>query len=396
VILDRVSLGRVSARPSARGRHEGVAELRPVVAMGLLALASSCVIRDVPPTGRAHDARFGFLAAGAADFDRGAACGQWEKTLGSLDTYATSHVSFPETSPDAACFTRVTHAGRTVAPGRTPPDCAMPDASEREAMRALADRLGAAANPSPLFPCALKPAQREAAAKHNASVLRHVADQPETYPYTAILVPGFGNGSQAETSIASWLPGDACHPLSDLDRLRLGAMVPRTRRASDAWHGGVAPMVLVTGGFPHSSMIEAFAMLFLLECDAGAHVPEESVLVEPCAEHTHTNLRDAGRWLVAMGARTGYLVTDDEFQSDYFQDWTGFNLIAGSLDARSLRDWGYLVGSWRQASVGIEAGFWFTPYRFWAEPQTARPYGPAPPPVSLGSFTCVMSDGSRG
>ena len=47
-------------------------------------------------------------------------------------------------------------------------------------------------------------------------------------------------------------------------------------------------------------------------------------------------------------------------------------------DQRSLRDFGYLVGAWRQASVGMEAGFWFTPYRFWAEPEPG-----------LGGWSCV-------
>jgi hypothetical protein len=133
-------------------------------------------------------------------------------------------------------------------------------------------------------------------------------------------------------------------------------------------------------------MIEAFGMLYLLQCgsDSSSSLASSSppVLLEPCAEHTHTNLRNSGRWLVAMGARTGYLVTDDGLQSDYFQDGTIENVVAGSLDARSLRDWGYVVGSWRQASVGVQAGFWFTPFRFWAEPKAV-----------LGSFTCVMSDG---
>jgi hypothetical protein len=350
----------------------------------LILAASACVIRYAAPTQRAHDARFGFLANRPAVLDARAACENWNETLGALDSYATRHVSFPETDKDRACFTPVTHAGRSVAFGRTPPGCAVPGPSERDTMRTLAGRLRAlpASEPSPLFPCALRPEQRESAATHDASVLERVALLPANYPYTAILVPGFGTGAQAETSIANWLPGEACHPLAELDRLRLGAMVPRARRASDAWQGGVAPLVIVTGGSPHSSLVEAFAMLFLLECDASAHVPESSVLVEPCAEHTHTNLRNAGRWLVSMGARTGYLVTDDEFQADYFQDWTAVNLIGGSLDARSLRDFGYVLGSWRQASVGIESGFWFTPYRFWAETES-----------DLGSFSCVMSDG---
>jgi hypothetical protein len=79
-----------------------------------------------------------------------------------------------------------------------------------------------------------------------------------------------------------------------------------------------------------------------------------------------------------MGGRAAYLLTDDFLQSEYFQDSTGFELLLGSIDQRSLRDWGYVLGSWRQASIGIKAGFWFTPYRFWAEPRDA-----------LGSATCV-------
>jgi hypothetical protein len=360
----------------------GILDPRTWLARVIALFCVACVIRDAPPREKAHDARFGFLKTPMTTLDPKVACGHWQATLGSLDGYAMSHTSFPETDPSRACFTPVTHAGRTTLVGPIPPDCHAPRATEREAIRGLAERLESASPSKELFPCNLTPAQHRAAVTHNAGVLHKMAELPARYPYSTIIVPGFGHGSQAETSIASWLPGDACHPLSELDRLRLGAMVPRTRRASDAWHGGVAPAVLVTGGSPHSSMIEAFAMLYLLECEADASVPGDSVLVEPCAEHTHTNLRNAGRWLVAMGSRAGYLVTDDEFQADYFQDWTGLNLIAGSLDARSLRDWGYLAGSWRQASVGIEAGFWFTPFRFWAEPE-----------AGLGSFTCVMSDG---
>ena len=79
-----------------------------------------------------------------------------------------------------------------------------------------------------------------------------------------------------------------------------------------------------------------------------------------------------------MGARAAYLLTDDGIQASYFQDWTAFELIFGSIDQRSLRDWGYVIGSWRQASIGTAQGFWLTPYRFWAEPREG-----------LGSVTCV-------
>jgi hypothetical protein len=356
---------------------------RASVAFATIALgASACVVRDSIPPRAARDARFGHFVGDASALADTATCGAWNRVIGSADGHASSHTSFPDADPDRSCFTPVTHAGRTVALGRTPPGCANPSPAARDAALALAERLDAddPGRREPLYPCSLTPPQRAATDRHNASVLRAIAALPAVYPYAAIVVPGFGNAAQARTSIASWLPGDACHGFADGDRLFLGSMVPRTRRASDAWRGGAAPLVLVTGGSPHSSLVEAFAMLYLLECDPDAHAP--NVLLEPCAEHTHTNLRNAGHWLVAMGARTGYLVTDDEFQADYFQDWTAFDLVGGSIDSRSLRDWGYIVGSWRQASVGIEAGFWFSPYRFWADPLDGA-----------GGFTCVTSDG---
>jgi hypothetical protein len=52
--------------------------------------------------------------------------------------------------------------------------------------------------------------------------------------------------------------------------------------------------------------------------------------------------------------------------------------VGGSVDQRALREFGYLLGSWRRAGVGMPAGFWYTPYRFWAEPESG-----------LGGLTCV-------
>jgi hypothetical protein len=133
--------------------------------------------------------------------------------------------------------------------------------------------------------------------------------------------------------------------------------------------------VIVSGGAIHSDVVEAFLLDWLLTCRFG--VQPDRVLLDPCADHTHTNARNVGSLVVALGGRTAYVVTDDGLQADYLADWTMFDLIGGSIDQRSLRDFGYLVGSWRLASVGIQSGFWFTPYRFWAEP-----------PGSQGAFSC--------
>src|SRR5882672_8444471 len=100
--------------------------------------AAACVVRHSAPAHREHDARFGYLAGDPRALDRQAACGRWSETVRPIDDRAGSHTSFPETDPDRACFTPITHAGRTVALGRTPPGCGAPSDAERDAMRALA------------------------------------------------------------------------------------------------------------------------------------------------------------------------------------------------------------------------------------------------------------------
>jgi hypothetical protein len=350
------------------------------VALTTLGLAS-CGLREPLPAFSADDARFGRLGHhhvfGQTDPpSKQAMCSDWSSVV-ARDEYAVTHVSFPESDVQTACFTPVTHDGRKVTVGPTPRGCDYPSPHARARLEALADALDRLADgaSSKLFPCSLTSAQRTAAAHQNALVLRALAKNDATYPYSAIVVPGHGLAAQSETAIAASLPGQGCRDLADGDLTRLGAMPVRTARAADALNGGVAPIVIATGGAIHSRVIEAFAMMQLLQCRE--HIAAERILVEPCAEHTHTNLRNAGRWIDAMGGRAAYLLTDDWLQSEYLQDSSGFELLLGTPDQRSLRDWGYVMGSWRQASIGISAGFWFTPYRFWAESRD-----------DLGSITC--------
>ena len=341
----------------------GAGSLAAFVVVVAVALGSSC--RFTPPTAVTADARFGRLVPPAA-------C-----TRTPADPHAASHVSYPETSPDAACFTPVRHDGHAVTPEPAPPACAFP--GDRARLLALATALDAVASGAAhvTLPCTLSAAERRAAFTHDAAVVRALAASTETYPYGAIIVPGHGRKDQEETAIATWLPGDGCRELAPGDLRKLGAMPLRTGYGADAFRGKVAPILIPTGGAVHSSVVEAFAMMHLLQCQE--HVPAERILVEPCAEHTHTNLRNGARWLDQLGARAGYVVTDG-FQARYLQDWSGFQLVGGGLDQRSLRDWGFVLGAWRQASVGATNGFWLTPYRFWAE---ERGDGKA------GSFTCV-------
>jgi hypothetical protein len=297
------------------------------------------------------------------------------------DEWAITHVSFPESDAQSACFTPVTHRGRNVTPGPAPRGCSYPDNAARVRLEALADQLDRLGDDTPhtLFPCTLTSTQRSVARRQNARTLRAMARSTATYPYSAVVVPGHGVLESNDATIASYLPGHRCGDLVDGDLDKLGVMPVRSARAADALRGGVAPIAIVSGGAVHSKVIEAFALMQLLECRE--QIAPDRILVEPCADHTHTNIRNSGRWIDAMGARAAYLLTDDWLQSEYLQDASGFELLMGTPDQRSLRDWGYLMGSWRQASIGNDAGFWMTPYRFWAEPRDG-----------LGGITCVDVD----
>jgi len=231
----------------------------------------------------------------------------------------------------------------------------------------------------PELACGLPSRVRRAAARTNARTLRALARRlafGKVYPYAAASTMGFGHPVQAGSVLVDYLPGDACPVLSAEQMSLLSVNITRAYRAAVAQQARIAPVVTVSGGAVHSPLVEAFMLYYLVTCRF--RVRPDRVLVDPCADHTHTNLRNTGSLVVALGGRTAYLVTDDGLQSDYLQDWNGFHLIGGSIDQRSLRDFGYLVGGFRQASVGMKAGFWLTPYRFWAEPVGG-----------LGSFTCV-------
>jgi hypothetical protein len=367
------------------------------------AALAGCAITASPPAEAPRDASLG-LAPPA--FNAALACGDWSLAAGPDAAAATSHVSFPELSP-SGCFVRVRHDGDRIQADPTPPGCAYPSGpASIDRLRAEADRYeriasrasaggavsgtsagGAVSGASdasegalPLdLACPLPAEARAAAARVNARTLRALARRlarGKTYPYAAVSTFGFGRGAQGETHLVPWRPGDACPSIDKTDMDRLDVNVVRAGRAAAAHLAGVAPVVTVSGGAVHSPLYEAFALDYLLTCRFG--VREDAVLLDPCADHTHTNIRNTGSLVIALGGRRAYIVTDDGLQASYLQDWNAFHLIGGSIDQRSLRDFGYLLGSFRMASVGIEAGFWFTPYRFWASPEPG-----------LGSFSCV-------
>ena len=319
------------------------------------------------------------------DFDQASACRSWQ--WASSDAEANKHASFPDRVP-IACFAEVDYGegGEITRVGPLAKSCAYPKPSDADDIRARAlvyERVarGDFSGKLPLeLACELPAEVRKRAAAANARTLESFAasvDQgSERYPYALAGTFGFGHADQNRSQLLRWLPGDECVELDEAQHRMLSVNVIRAGRVAEAWRAGVAPLVSVSGAAVHGRLIEAFMLGHLAVCDGG--VPPDRMLYDPCADHTHTNVRNTGAIMSGFGARTAYLVTDDFIQSDYMQDFVWFESIGGSIDQRALRDWGYLVGSWRQASRGIAAGFWYTPYRFWAEPA-----------AGLGSFSCV-------
>ena len=361
--------------------------MAPPRALAVLALLLvSCTVHLEAPSRAPLDATGGHAPRG---FDPARACGSWGDAAGPGGLAATSHVSFPELDPAASCFVPVRYGDAgTPRADPIPPGCGYPRSDLREGTRALLaaraeryEKIGAGGDePLPLeLRCDLPAEIRRATARANARTLsalsRRVATGVPT-PYAAVSTFGYGFAAQGKSALVRFRPGDACPALGDGEMAVFDSNFVRAARAAGAYAAGVAPIVIVSGGAVHSPLTEAFLLDYLLACRFG--VPEDAILLDPCANHTHTNVRNTGSLVVAIGGRTAYLVTDDWLQSRYLEEYTWFELVFGSLDQRSLRDFGYLLGSYRRASVGMKAGFWYTPYRFWAEPAEG-----------LGGFTCV-------
>ena len=317
-------------------------------------------------------------------FDTARACVDWSAAV-SGDSAALQHDAFPELDPSHSCYVAVRYGPSGPRPDPTPQGCGYPrHPASFDAIARAADRYERiAAGDSASLPidltCALPDETRRAAARHNAGTLRALAGRlakHAPYPYAAVSTVGYGNRVQSDSVLVPYRPGTACPALGKSDMDLFGVNITRAGRAAEAYFAGVAPVVTVSGGAVHSTLVEAFMLQWLLTCRLG--VPANAVLVDPCADHTHTNIRNTGALVRAIGGRSAYLLTDDGLQSGYLEEWTSFDLIGGSIDQRSLRDFGHLLGSWRRASVGMKAGFWYTPYRFWADPEDG-----------LGSFTCV-------
>ncbi len=149
-------------------------------------------------------------------------------------------------------------------------------------------------------------------------------------PFPFLIVPGY-------TPRFGWSGG--LHPKN----------VERLERALGGLAGGLAPAVIVSGGAVHSPENEAVLMREWL---LARGVEPERVVLEPCARHTTTNLRNAGRLLLQHGAREALVVTSDapdwrlrprgwRFAEQSY--YLGFPWLS-SFHLRCLVELGYTVG----------------------------------------------------
>jgi hypothetical protein len=168
-----------------------------------------------------------------------------------------------------------------------------------------------------------EPATSVLLSKENHDVLESDALHARSdAPYDVLVVPGY-------TPRDAKKPMERVHPIA----------AARLDEAVSLYRAGVANLVLVSGanvspvGTPHT---EALAMKqYLLEHG----ISESAIVLEPCARHSTTNLRNAGRFMLKYHLRTALVVTSAD-QAFYFA-----NGRISSFEIRSRTELGYMVGS---------------------------------------------------
>jgi len=146
---------------------------------------------------------------------------------------------------------------------------------------------------------------------------RGLDDASARWPF--VIVPGY-------TPRLGWSRG--LHPWA----------AARLEQAATSVDAGLASTIIVSGGAVHSDDNEAVLMREWL---LARGVDAARILVEPCARHTTTNLRNAGRMVLGAGAHEALVVTNGS-QTYYL----GFPWRS-SFHLRCLAELGYRVGAFR-------------------------------------------------
>lgn len=113
----------------------------------------------------------------------------------------------------------------------------------------------------------------------------------------------------------------------------------RLEMALEEYERTGALAILVSGGNVHPPGTPFNEALEMKRYLLSRGVPEDRIAVEPFARNSTTNLRNAGRFMLATGLERALIVTD-RGQSFYF-GWP----IVSTFHVRSLIKHGYVVGS---------------------------------------------------
>ena len=127
-------------------------------------------------------------------------------------------------------------------------------------------------------------------------------------PFDAIIVPGYTPLDQA-------VPLAKPHAVAKL----------RLMRAAEDYERGVAPFVVVSGGNAHPTGTPFNEALTMKQFLVDGGFPEQRVFIEPCALHSHTNLRNTARLLLSARLPRGLVVTSYD-QAYYFAHATATGL----------------------------------------------------------------------
>ena len=142
------------------------------------------------------------------------------------------------------------------------------------------------------------------------------------FSFTVVLVPGQGPSEE----------GVELDPAGQF----------RCDLAAQRYDAGIAPIIVVSGGHVHPDRTPYSEAIEMKKYLVGAKgIPDDSILVDPHARHTTTNLRNVSRLLYRYGVPTDrpLVVTSDFGQSIYIGYWHG------TFGPRCQTELGYLP--WR-------------------------------------------------
>lgn len=158
------------------------------------------------------------------------------------------------------------------------------------------------------------------------------------YPYQLIIVPGY-----TPPGLRRARPG--VHPIA---RRRLV-------EAARAFREGQAPFVLLSGGNVRPRGTPYYEGLEMKPVLVGLGVPADAIIVDARARHSTTNLRNAGRFMLAHGLREALVTAPGGGIGPFDQAFYFAHAETSTFHARCERELGYRVGTLHAAGAGRAA-----------------------------------------